>query len=71
MLAFTYWMEAAQDDLRPLRLYATAPNRAALLRRATICVRYALGAANTLRDQRRRALCLRILTWLRAALAAL
>lgn len=69
--AFAYWMEAAREDLNSARLYATAENRAAPLRRALICIRYALGAANALGDQTRRNLCLRILTWLRAALAAL
>ncbi|WP_324132338.1 hypothetical protein [Bosea sp. (in: a-proteobacteria)] len=71
MLAFTYWMEAAREDLASARVYETAANRAALLSRTIVCVRYALGAANALRDQPRRALCLRVLTWLRAALAAL
>lgn len=71
MQAFTYWMEAAREDLALARLYETPANRAPVLRRAMACVALALGAANRLRDQPRRALCLRVLTWLRAALAAL
>ena len=69
--AFTYWLEAAREDLASARLYKTAACRAELLRRAIDCVQLALGAANALRDQTRRNLCLRTLTWLRAALAAL
>jgi len=69
--AFSYWMEAAREDLASARLYSTSSNRTPILRRAMVCVRYALGAANALRDQPRRSLCLRILTWLRAALATL
>lgn len=71
MRAFTYWMEAAREDLASARLYTTSENRAVLLRRAIACAGFALGAANALRDQTRRNLCLRVLTWLRAALAAL
>lgn len=71
MRAFVYWMEAAREDLASARLFETAANRAALLSRTIACVCHALGAANALRDQTRRDLCLRVLTWLRAALAAL
>lgn len=71
MQAFVYWMEAAREDLALARLYEMPANRAPILRRAMACVALALGAANALRDQPRRNLCLRIMTWLRAALAAL
>lgn len=71
MQAFAYWMGAAREDLAFARLYETPANRAPILRRAMACVALALGAANALRDKPRRDLCLRILTWLRAALAAL
>jgi len=71
MQAFAYWMEAAREDLALSYLYETPANRAAPLRRCMACVALALGAANALRDQPRRALCLRILTWVRAALARL
>jgi hypothetical protein len=69
--AFAFWMEAAREDLASACLYSTSSNRAPILRRAMVCVRYALGAANALRDQTRRALCFRVLTWLRAALVNL
>lgn len=71
MQAFTYWMDAAREDLTSLAQFTFKPVRAEILRRAMACIRYALGAANRLRDQPRRNLCLRTLTWLRAALAAL
>lgn len=71
MQAFTYWMAAAREDLTSLPLYTSKAVRADILRRAIACIRYALGAANSLRDQTRRALCLRVLTWLRAALVNL
>lgn len=71
MQAFTYWMEAAREDLTSLARYTFKPIRAEILRRAMACLGYALGAANRLRDQPRRNLCLRVLTWLRAALATL
>lgn len=71
MRAFVYWVEAAREDLALARLCHAAENRAPVLRRAMTCVALALGAANALRDKRRRDLCLRVLTWLRAALAAL
>ena len=69
--AFAYWMAAAREDRASARLYYSSENRAPTLRRAMACVALALGAANALRDKPRRDLCLRILTWLRAALAAL
>jgi hypothetical protein len=69
--AFAHWMEAAREDLASSRLYETPACRTDLLRRAIICVRLALSAANSLRDQTRCNLCFRTVTWLRAALAAL
>lgn len=71
LTAFNYWMTAAREDLESLPLYTAKAPRADILRRAIACLRFALGAANTLRDQPRRNLCLRALTMLRAALARL
>lgn len=64
-------MKAAREDLALARPSEMPANRAPVLRRAMACVALALGAANALRDKPRRALCLRILTWLRTALAGL
>lgn len=68
-LAFTYWMEAAREDLATLSAYRAASVRAGILARAEACVRLALRAANAMNCPTRKALCFQALNWLRAAQA--
>ena len=68
-LAFTYWMEAAREDLATLSAYRVPDVRADILARAEACVRLALRAANAMNCARRKTLCFQALNWLRAAQA--
>ncbi len=65
---FNYWMEAALEELR-----ANLPARGAPLRKFSLgiaegYVEAALINANKMRDPARKALCLRVLNWIRADL---
>lgn len=64
-----YWLKAGLDELEETEaLDRTGWTRAMRLKLAVNFVGFALAAANKARDAARRAVCLRILNWLRADL---
>ncbi|AMJ59362.1 hypothetical protein [Bosea sp. PAMC 26642] len=68
LLIFNYWIEAARDQLTRAALYSAPVVRADFLKMTQSFVRLALRAANAMGCADRKALCLRIMNWLRADL---
>lgn len=66
--AFDYWIEAARAELRELAKYQFASTRKMVLAQAAAYMGQALKAANKAGCRARKALCLRVLNWIRADL---
>ena len=65
--SFNQWITWAQQDLASLPPAEHAPQtRAIMIKHATATVEHALKAANRLGCPARKAMCLRVLNWLRA-----
>ena len=65
--SFNQWIAWAQQDLASLPPAEFAPQtRAIMIKHATTTVEHALKAANRLGCPARKAMCLRVLNWLRA-----
>lgn len=65
---FDYWVQAALREVQGLAKYTFASVRASVLRMAHVHMKAALACANTLGCSSRKAMCLRVLNWLRADL---
>lgn len=65
---FNYWMEGALDELRYAKRQFRGHDRKFALGVASGYVKAALINANKMRDPARKALCLRVLNWIRADL---
>jgi len=65
---FNDWLLAAKRDLADLPRYQSAFVRRDILTSAVTNVTRALRWANTMQDNDRKALCLRVLNWLRSDL---
>lgn len=66
--AFDYWIEAARWELNQLQKYVTPSVRRLCLTGAEAAITRALRAANKSGCKSRKALCLRVLNWIRADL---
>ncbi len=66
--SFEYWIEAARWHLVELQGYAGADARRSCLRMAAHHMQQALNTASRARCRARKALCLRVLNWIRADL---
>lgn len=68
---FEHWVRAALREARTLAEYTFASPRSSVLRMALTFMKAALSCANALGCPDRKALCLRVLNWLRADLRRL
>lgn len=66
--AFDYWIEAARWELNQLQKYTTSSVRRICLDGALANMTRALTAANKAGCPARKALCMRVLNWIRADL---
>lgn len=66
--SFEYWIDAARWNLTELQRYRGAVARGSCLRMAEHNMQQALNAASRARCRARKALCLRVLNWIRADL---